>query len=102
MSMVLNREKWLDRQLGRLRLWSNFCPRCNGDAPHVYACVVCRNVANGKGSTEPNRRQQYPPTRETKALWWYCWMHAGFPRMQRDYEKEQAAKYPNLEPPNDR
>lgn len=84
---VLNRDKRWDRLCGRIRLLFGFCPRCNSDSPAVHTCSVCRNVGNGQGSTEPNRRQQWPPTLETKALWWYCWMHAGFYEMQRDHER---------------
>ena len=87
MSRVLNRDSRWDRVIGHLRMLAGQCPRCNSDAPAVDTCFVCKNVANGRGSAERNNRQQYPPTRETKAMWWYSWMHASFPAMQREYEK---------------
>jgi hypothetical protein len=67
----------INRLRGYLRLWNNQCPRCNSDAPLVDRCGVCNNVHNAMGGISPNRRcfEQYPPSRATKALWLYSWMH---------------------------
>ena len=94
---VLNRDKWSHRLIGRWRLLWGQCPRCNSDAPAVDHCAVCRNVANGRGSTDKNCRQQFPLTRETKALWWYCWMHAGFDKMQAYEGSKQENPHESLE-----
>lgn len=85
----MNPTSWIKRIAGRWRLLLNACPRCNSDAPHVDKCVVCRNVMEG-AMTQPNRRQQYPPTMATKAMWWYCWLHPGMQKMQREIEKEST------------
>ncbi len=73
---------WWRRVRGRGRLFWNLCPRCNSDAPAVDCCWVCRNVQLG-GVTVPNRRNQYPPSLATKALWWYCWCHPDLEDQQR-------------------
>ncbi len=81
--------RW-NRIIGRLCLFWNRCPRCNSDAPAVDCCVVCRNVhsTNEWGTIEPNRRQQYPPTLATKALWWYCWLHPSMDSLQADITRD--------------
>lgn len=90
MSSVITPRNRMRRFQGWLRLFGNHCPRCNSDAPAVDTCCVCKQVANGLGSTEENKRQQYPPTPETKALWWYCWHHAGMERLQKEWERQKG------------
>jgi len=88
MSLVFNPQNRIDRFFGRWRLLCGFCPRCNSDAPHVYHCAVCKQVhIPGQTATQNNNRQSYPPTRATKALWWYTWMHPAFDSMQKEYER---------------
>ena len=83
MAEVLNPDKWFHRLRGRSRLILGNCPRCNSDAPEVYFCAVCKEVhIDGQNTTERNVRQQYPPIRATKALWWWVWMHPGFNDLQ--------------------
>lgn len=82
----------IKRLAGRIHLFFNACPRCGGSAPAVDCCVVCRNIhANNEwGTIEPNRRQQYPPSPATKALWWYCWLHPAMERLQREIHDEHV------------
>lgn len=63
--------RW-SRIIGRERLRFGHCPRCNSDAPAVDTCHVCRYVLPRSGILvlERNRRQQFPPTVQTKADWW--------------------------------
>jgi len=68
----------LSRLLGRIRLLGHRCPRCNSDAPNVDTCAVCRHRACGGNRWLVYRREHYPPSRATKALWWYRWVDGGW------------------------
>lgn len=78
--------RW-NRAIGHLRLFWGCCPRCNSDAPAVDCCVVCRNI-HEDGASVRNLRQQYPPSLATKALWWYCWLHPGMAKLQRQIKQD--------------
>lgn len=89
MGMVLNSDKRLHRIIARYRLWWGFCPRCNSDAPAVDTCDVCHFVMDPL--PQRNRRQQYPPSIATKALWWWCFVRPPVSRQQREKEFQDAA-----------
>jgi hypothetical protein len=95
--MIMNPEKRWDRIWGRVRLFFGSCPRCNSDAPVVYFCAVCKQIyVKGTLTTEKNSRQEFPPNRASKALWWYTWMHPAFDSMQKDYEKSVKKDLPKI------
>lgn len=71
--MILNPNSRIDRLVGRWRLFRGHCPRCNGDAPAVDECAVCARVLT-TGLIRDDKHRLYPPSRTTKALWWYNWM----------------------------
>jgi hypothetical protein len=57
---------FLRRLRGRWRLWWGLCPACNSDAPELYSCPVCEYYSSASGDP-------FPPTADTKALWWGRW-----------------------------
>lgn len=86
--MIASPKTRLGRFIGRYRLFWNQCPRCNSDAPEAYGCAVCRDIIVGRKLMVLNTRQQYPPSRKTKAWWWHLWTHKNFEDVQRQWEKE--------------
>ena len=94
MARVLESGKRLHRFIGRWRLWWGFCPRCNSDAPAVDWCYVCRSYIADDYVIQEGRRQQYPPSRATKALWRHVWTNPAMTMLFASHERRKVAQKP--------
>ena len=87
MTAVLTPSTRFQRIVGRFRLLTGACPRCNSDAPYVYSCSVCKQIYKAGEITTVSNDRTYPLTLATKALWWYSWLHPGHSKMQADWDR---------------